>query len=125
MCVRAVAPSNLRLEESRQRPDAPSGPAAEKGEEDGCQTHLLGGSKLAGLRSGVLGLVLLGGLVAAVGSLMLVYAQQPAEATFPGTPGRIAYWAFDGHDHEIYTIKPSGEGKVKVTDNSRGRTEYA
>jgi hypothetical protein len=69
-----------------------------------------GATELAGVRS----LVLVAGIV----SLVLVYAQQPAGATFPGTPARKAYWAFDGHDHEIYTIEADGGGKRQVTHNS-------
>ena len=49
---------------------------------------------------------------------MLVHAP-PAGATFPGTPGGIAYAGSDGHpDWEIYTTKPNGGDKFKVIDNS-------
>ncbi|HSK82075.1 MAG TPA: hypothetical protein VK902_01540 [Rubrobacter sp.] len=57
------------------------------------------------------------GLLAAVGLLVVLYAQ-PAEATFPGKPGKIAYEGYDGNDYEIYTIKPGGGGKFKVTNNA-------
>jgi hypothetical protein len=57
------------------------------------------------------------GLLAAVGLFVVVLYAQPAEATFPGKPGKIAYEGNDGNDEEIYTIKPGGGGKVNVTDN--------
>jgi TolB protein len=65
------------------------------------------------------------GLLAAVGLVVFVYAQ-PAEATFPGKPGKIAYSGVDtgtGNDDEIYTIKPGGGGKFNVTDNVRDDIE--
>jgi hypothetical protein len=52
--------------------------------------------------------------------MMLVVEARPAEATFPGKPGKIVYEGYDGNDYEIYTIKAGGGGKVKVTDNSTG-----
>jgi TolB protein len=60
------------------------------------------------------------GMLAAVGSLVLmlvVIEARPAEATFPGKNGKIAYQGFDGHDFEIYTIYPGRAGKFKVTNN--------
>src|SRR5918998_2235552 len=71
----------------------------------------------------------LGSLAAAVGALvavglllliMVVVEAGPAGATFPGKPGKIAYYGYDGNDAEIYTIKSGGGGKVKLTDNSTG-----
>ncbi len=59
------------------------------------------------------------GLLAAVGLVVFLYAQ-PAEANYPGTPGKIAYAGYDGNDFEIYTIDPSGGNIVKVTDNKSG-----
>jgi hypothetical protein len=70
-----------------------------------------------------------GPLAAAVGTLvavgmlvliMLVVEARPAEATFPGKPGKIAYSGYDGQDYEIYTINPGGGGKFNVTDNGTG-----
>jgi len=70
-----------------------------------------------------------GALAAAAGTLvavglvvliMLVVVEAgPAEATFPGKPGKIAYEGKDGAngDYEIYTINPGGGSKLKVTDN--------
>ena len=59
------------------------------------------------------------GILAAVGLLIVVYAP-PAEATFPGTPGKIAYSSNEDGDYEIYTIKTDGGGKRQVTDNTTG-----
>jgi Tol biopolymer transport system component len=50
--------------------------------------------------------------------IMVVVEAHPAGATFPGKPGKIAYDAFDGQDQEIYTINPTGGGRVQLTDNS-------
>jgi len=74
-----------------------------------------------------------GALVAAAGALvaggllllivLVVVEARPAKATFPGKPGKIAYSGYDGNDREIYTIKPGGGGKFKVTDNG-GPDDY-
>jgi len=58
------------------------------------------------------------GLLLAVG-LVVLYAQ-PAEANYPGKPGKIAYSGWDGNDLEIYTINPNGGSNVKVTNNQSG-----
>ncbi len=63
------------------------------------------------------------GALVAVGLLLLMLMLvevRPAEATFPGKNGKIAYSGFDAtdKDYEIYTIGPGGGGKFKVTDNS-------
>src|SRR5215210_101438 len=67
------------------------------------------------------------GTLVAVGLLVLimlvVVEARPAEATFPGKPGKIAYQGYDGTDSEIYTIKPGGGGKVKLTDNATGNSD--
>jgi hypothetical protein len=55
-------------------------------------------------------------VLVAVKSLVLVDAQ-PAEATFPGSPGNIAYTASDGTDTEIYTIDVGGGAAFRVTNN--------
>ena len=54
-------------------------------------------------------------LVCGVG---LLNAAKPAEATFPGKNGKIAYMDSDGHDREIYTISPGGERRFNVTNNN-------
>jgi hypothetical protein len=38
--------------------------------------------------------------------LMLLAEVKPAQATFPGKNGKIAYEGWDGHDFEIFTIDP-------------------
>src|SRR5215216_1780887 len=60
------------------------------------------------------------GLLAAVGVLVVVLYAQPAEANFPGKPGKIAYAGQDAPngDYEIYTINAGGGGKKPLTDNS-------
>src|SRR5919112_583996 len=57
------------------------------------------------------------GLLAAVGLLVALYAQ-PAEANYPGTPGKIYYSGWDGQDLEIYSIDPDGGSIVNVTQNN-------
>src|SRR5215208_2666942 len=60
------------------------------------------------------------GLLAAVGLFVVILYAQPAEANFPGKPGKIAYAGQDAPngDYEIYTINASGGGKKQLTDNS-------
>src|SRR5215210_3103494 len=55
-------------------------------------------------------------LLSAVG-LVAVVLVQPARATFPGVPGKIAHVGYDGHDAEIYTIESDGDGKRQITHN--------
>jgi Tol biopolymer transport system component len=62
------------------------------------------------------------GTLAAVGLLVLImlvvlYAQ-PAEANYPGTPGKIAYSGWDGNDWEIYTVNTNGGSRKNVTNNN-------
>ena len=64
------------------------------------------------------------GLLAAAGLVVIFYAQ-PAEANFPGKPGKIAFAGYDGQDYEIYTINPNGGGKKQLTDNSTNDLEPA
>ena len=65
-----------------------------------------------------------GALAAAAGTLvavglvvliMVVIEAGPAEATFPGKNGRIAYNTGANACCVIYTINPGGGGKTKVT----------
>src|SRR5918995_930504 len=71
------------------------------------------------------------GALAAVGLLvviMLVVGTRPAEATFPGPNGKIAYTADDGEfpggiDSEIYTIAPTGGMAFQVTNNTEDDTD--
>jgi hypothetical protein len=55
-------------------------------------------------------------LMACAAALLAV--SEKAEATFPGNNGRIAYTVNNGNDSDIYTIKPDGGGKFKVTDTA-------
>src|SRR5215207_5864473 len=57
------------------------------------------------------------GLLAAAGLVVVLYAQ-PAEANYPGTPGKIAYSGWDGNDREIYTVNTNGGSTKKVTNNN-------
>jgi Tol biopolymer transport system component len=50
--------------------------------------------------------------------IMVVVEASPAEATFPGNPGKIAYSGYDGQDFEIYTINVGGGARFNVTNNS-------
>ena len=50
--------------------------------------------------------------------VLVVVESRPAEATFPGKPGKMAYQGNDGQYYEIYTINSSGGGKFRVTNNS-------
>jgi hypothetical protein len=72
------------------------------------KTNHLGALEAAGTLVAV-GLVLL---------IMVVVEASPAEATFPGNPGKIAYSGYDGQDFEIYTINSGGGARFNVTDNS-------
>jgi TolB protein len=57
-------------------------------------------------------------LLAVVG-LVVLYTQ-PAEANYPGKPGKIAYTVFDEKgDKDIYTIRTDGRGKLQLTSNHR------
>jgi Tol biopolymer transport system component len=62
------------------------------------------------------------GTFVAVGLLLImvlvVVESRPAEATFAGKPGKIAYQGYDGQDYEIYTINSGGGDKFRVTNNS-------
>ncbi len=63
------------------------------------------------------------GILAAVGLLVVFVAARPAEATFPGQPGKIAYSGSAGNDKDIYTINPNGRGKFPVTKNDTGDSD--
>jgi len=62
------------------------------------------------------------GTLVAVGLLLImvlvVVESRPAEATFPGKSGKIAYQGYDGQDYEIYTINSNGGSKLKLTNNT-------
>src|ERR687897_22063 len=67
------------------------------------------------------------GLLSAVGLLVVVLYAQPAEANFPGKPGKIAFAGRDAPngDFELYTINPNGGGKKQLTNNSTNDIEPA
>ena len=67
------------------------------------------------------------GALAAVGILVLIMTLMVdvrfAGATFPGQPGKIAYFSpvgSPGTDADIYTINPNGNGQFPVTKNNTG-----
>jgi TolB protein len=70
---------------------------------------------------------LAGGALVAVGLLvlmMLVVEARPAEATFPGKNGKIAFVGYGGRGiYNIYTINPDGGSKFRVTDNRMGSVD--
>jgi len=59
----------------------------------------------------------------------LLNAIKPAEATFPGKPGKIVYTSSDilpdgsTTDTEIYTINPTGGTPFQLTNNERRDTD--
>jgi len=68
------------------------------------------------------------GTLVAVGLVLLIMLMvveaRPAEATFPGKSGKIAYSGKEATnaDYEIYSIKVGG-GKVLLTDNANNDYE--
>src|SRR5215208_4813308 len=64
------------------------------------------------------------GLLAAAGLVVILYAQ-PAEANYPGKPAKIAFSGYERNDSEIYTIKPDGGGRIKLTNNKAGNYQPA
>jgi Tol biopolymer transport system component len=123
MCVKTLTSSSLKLGRvKKQRPDESFSPAPRERKERMMSAKRIfsRATKLAGERSVVLRLVLVAGLIAVVGLLVGVYVQ-PAQATFPGVPGKIAYGNDVGRvpqHSEIFTINPDGTGKFKVTNNN-------
>src|ERR671913_606527 len=75
--------------------------------------------RLSHLRTALLA-VAAAGLLAAVGLFVVVFYAEPADANYPGKPGKIAYSGLDAPngDYEIYTINADGGGKKQLTDNS-------
>jgi hypothetical protein len=66
------------------------------------------------------------GTLVAVGLLvliMVVVEASPAEATFPGNPGKkIAYSGYDGQHFEIYSINPGGGARSNLPTTPRTTT---
>jgi|SRR5215208_6775061 len=60
------------------------------------------------------------GVLVAVGMLMLtmlVVADEPAGAAFPGQNGKIAFESNRDGNAEIYTMNPNGQGIDRLTNN--------
>lgn len=51
-------------------------------------------------------------------AVSLAFSAKPAEATFPGTNGKIVYVSSKDGDLDIYTMNPDGSDKIKLTRNS-------
>src|SRR5215217_5451134 len=57
------------------------------------------------------------GIATTMGAAMLA-VNEPAQAAFPGQNGRIAYvLPLPNGSHEIYTMKPNGTDRKKLTNN--------
>jgi hypothetical protein len=74
------------------------------------------------LRIGPVGVVpmsmMLGAALLALAAVLLVAAQEPARATFPGANGKIAFMSDrDGND-EIYVMNADGSGQTRCTNNT-------
>jgi TolB protein len=54
-------------------------------------------------------------LVAACMAALVVAVMKPAEATFPGKNGKIAFYSGRGGDPDIYVMKPNGSGVQLLT----------
>src|SRR5918994_1397451 len=79
--------------------------------------------RLNHLRAAILA-VAAAGLLAAVGLVVVLYAQ-PAEANYPGKPGKIAYAGEVGTNSVIYTIKPNGKDRRPITAKGATNREPA
>jgi Tol biopolymer transport system component len=55
--------------------------------------------------------------VLATGTAGLVATEEPAEASFPGENGKIAFSSDRDGDFDIYTIRPDGSGLRRVTNS--------
>jgi Tol biopolymer transport system component len=67
--------------------------------------------------------VAVAGALVAVGVVVLMVVlveARPAEATFPGQNGKIAYTRYSPLDNDIYTINPDGGGEFQLTNNDTG-----
>jgi Tol biopolymer transport system component len=60
-----------------------------------------------------------GAIALVAATSVVLFAAQPAYATFPGRNGRIAFQMDFGLGAEIYTIKPSGRGIHQLTEVDR------
>src|SRR5215212_7714360 len=51
--------------------------------------------------------------------LVLVVAEKPAKAAFPGNNGKIVFVSDRDGDNDIYTISPTGDNLKRLTNNSK------
>jgi TolB protein len=68
------------------------------------------------------------GTLVAVGLVMLIMVvveARPAEATFPGNNGRIAFGKVGALDSHIFTIDPDGSGLEKISTRLLGDSDPA
>ena len=56
--------------------------------------------------------------IAMVATLGLVATNTPAQATFPGGNGRIAYYDYSRDPQQIFSIDPDGSGTTQLTGGS-------
>src|SRR2546428_112063 len=59
-------------------------------------------------------------ILAMLGGLAL--RATPAQATFPGTNGRIAFSTDNGDDPQIFTVNPDGSGETQLTFDDSGHS---
>jgi Tol biopolymer transport system component len=55
--------------------------------------------------------------------LTAVLSPATAEAAFPGSNGRIAYYVYNGHPQSIHTIDPDGTDDLKLLADARSQWE--
>jgi Tol biopolymer transport system component len=58
-------------------------------------------------------------VLSASAALVLIVSAAPARATFPGENGRIAFALDRGSGAEIYTMRPTGADRRRLTDKDR------
>jgi Tol biopolymer transport system component len=63
-------------------------------------------------------IALLLSLLAAIVIASLVAAVRPAQATYPGSNGKIAFHSNEAGNQDIWTMNPDGTGKTNLTANS-------
>ncbi|MGZ8581405.1 MAG: TolB family protein [Actinomycetota bacterium] len=56
-------------------------------------------------------------------ALLASWPMVPAEATFPGGNGRIAFYDYIEDPLQVYTIMPNGSGKQQVTSSQRNSSQ--
>jgi Tol biopolymer transport system component len=58
--------------------------------------------------------------IGVVATAALVTAAQPAQATFPGANGKIAFSTDLGPDSQIFTVNPDGSSETQLTHDDHG-----